>query len=170
MGFADQKNAAVMGALEALYASERNDAASLQFVEKNAGGGSGYLPGRQDVRYGPHTVVIPAAYLENTWAYQHLIALAQNDAAVILFVADSQYGQGGSAPGLTTAFTCPVVGVIVDDASSDKGSAEEFLRDKGVKAPYCRVDLTSGQGFSELFARIVPNKGMDGNEERRCSA
>ena len=51
-----------------------------------------------DTSYRQRTLEVPSAYLENTWMYQHLIALAQ-DAWCILVLVDQENPQPLYSPG-----------------------------------------------------------------------
>ena len=65
----------------------------------------------QDTIYAKATIDVPSAYLENTWMYRHLIALAQ-DAWCVLMLFDARAKESLYSPGFAKAFRIPVIGVI----------------------------------------------------------
>ena len=87
-----------------------------------------------DTSYRPRTLEVPSAYLENTWMYQHLIALAQ-DAWCILVLVDQENPQPLYSPGFAQIFRCPVVGVIskCDLAPQNRALVERQLAEIGVE-------------------------------------
>ncbi|WP_290920749.1 EutP/PduV family microcompartment system protein [Halodesulfovibrio sp.] len=110
----------------------------------------------QEVRYGKHTIDVPGGYFENPWMYNHLIALAQNHAFHVLFVMGQSQRSVAGAPGLATAFTCPVTGVITqsDVHSENKNFCLKQLRHFGVSEPYFSVSVADGTGISELITHL----------------
>lgn len=168
MGFADRKKADLACALEAQFALQRGDESAMRFVEQCAAEDTQHLSRHQDVRYGPNTMNVPAAYLENPWAYKGLIALVQNNPGVILFVADSNQKGQESAPGLAKAFPSIPLGVIVGSALEDADLAKGLLSHLGVTAPYARVDLENDQEVHELFLQVVSYKGATREKQGRC--
>lgn len=59
-----------------------------------------------DTSYRQRTLEVPSAYIENTWMYQHLIALAQ-DAWCILVLVDQENPQPLYSPGICADLSLP---------------------------------------------------------------
>lgn len=110
----------------------------------------------QDVRYGRHTIDVPGGYFENPWMYNHLIALAQNHASHVLFLMGQSRRSVVGAPGLTTAFNCPVTGVVTqsDVHPENTDFCLKQLRHFGVSEPFFSVSVADGTGIPELIKHL----------------
>lgn len=119
-----------------------------------------------DTIYRRHTLEIPSAYLENTWMYSHLIALAQ-DAWCILMLVDPSQPSEVYSPGFATAFRVPVVGVIAkcDLAPEKRAQAEAALRRIGAAPPYLAVSAVTLEGMDQLKQYLEKLKGGKGTDE-----
>lgn len=104
-----------------------------------------------DTIYREKTLEVPSAYLENTWMYQHLIALAQ-DAWCILLLVDQAQPQELYSPGFASAFRLPVLGLITkaDLAAENRACCRQQLAQIGVQPPYLAVSMKTGEGLPEL--------------------
>lgn len=67
---------------------------------------------RQDPIYGSCTIDVPAAYLEHRWMAHHLIAMAQNQAACLVLLADIERNRQVYSHGFAKLFSCPAYGVV----------------------------------------------------------
>jgi ethanolamine utilization protein EutP len=105
----------------------------------------------QDVIYGKNTIDVPGAYIENTWMYKHLIALAQDASHVLILVDQSKYTDVYS-PGFAKVFNCPVIGVITktDLVPENEDLCIIKLKQLGAAEPYYRICVLSGTGINEL--------------------
>ncbi|SIO12474.1 EutP/PduV family microcompartment system protein [Halodesulfovibrio marinisediminis] len=112
--------------------------------------------GRQDVRYGKHTIDVPGGYFENPWMYNHLIALAQNHASHVVFVVSQSQRSVAGAPGLAKVFGCSVTGVVThcDVKSQNKNFCLKQLQQYGVPEPYFNVSVADGSGIPELLQHL----------------
>lgn len=119
-----------------------------------------------DTIYRRRTLEIPSAYLENTWMYTHLIALAQDAWCILVLVDQSQSGEIYS-PGFASAFRVPLVGVITksDLSVQRRPLAEAELAKIGVRPPYFAVDAKTNSGIDELETYLKTLEGGKGNDE-----
>lgn len=104
-----------------------------------------------DLIYGKNTIDVPGAYIENSWMYSHVIALAQ-DASHVLILVDQSNCTEVYSYGFAKSFTRPVVGVISksDLMPENEQKCREQLKNIGVKEPYFRINASTGEGIDEL--------------------
>ena len=123
----------------------------------------GPLRRTQDTIYGKNTIDVPSAYIENTWMYKHMIALAQDAWCMILLLDQSRTHEVYSH-GFAKAFRCPVIGVIskCDLNPENKGICEKQLEKIGVERPYFDVSVSNGIGISELNSYLIKLKERKG--------
>ncbi|MEE0434261.1 MAG: EutP/PduV family microcompartment system protein [Peptococcaceae bacterium] len=117
----------------------------------------------QDTIYRKYTLDVPSGYLENSWMYQHLIALSQ-DAWCILVLVDGSKRTEVYSPGFAKTFRCPVVGVIskCDLCSEGVTQAEKELAKIGVRPPYFAISAKSGEGLERLITYLKQLEGGKG--------
>lgn len=117
----------------------------------------------QDTIYRARTLEVPSGYLENTWMYQHLIALGQ-DAWCLLVLIDQSRPVERYAPGFVQSFRLPVVGVIThcDKSPENRPLVEAQLARTGVRPPFFAVDLESGTGVEALLTHLHMLEGGKG--------
>lgn len=117
----------------------------------------------QDVIYRVKTMDVPAAYLENRWMYRHIIAMAQNQANLILMLVPQEHTGQFYSPNFVRVFTCPVIGVIthVPAETAPAMKACHELQRAGVPGPYYPIDLIQGNGLEPLQAIIKDTIGGD---------
>lgn len=111
----------------------------------------GPLRRTQDTIYGPETIDVPSAYIENAWMYKHMIALAQ-DAWCMLTLVDQSRCAEVYSHGFAKAFRCPVIGVIskCDLAPENEQVCIRQLKMIGADKPYFKVSVPNGIGLEEL--------------------
>lgn len=117
----------------------------------------------QDTIYRQYTLDVPSGYLENSWMYQHLIALSQ-DAWCILVLVDGSKKTEVYSPGFAKTFRCPVVGVIskCDLCPTDYTQAEKELAKIGVRPPYFAISAKHGEGIERLITYLKQLEGGKG--------
>lgn len=110
----------------------------------------------QEIIYGKNTIDVPRAFIENTWMYKHLIALAQHASHLLILVDQSNYSPVYS-PGFAKAFQCPVIGVItkVDVGTVEEQQCFRLLKEIGIQAPYYPISALKGIGLEALRARLL---------------
>ncbi len=119
----------------------------------------GSLRRTQDTIYGPKTIDVPAAYIQNPWMYMHTIAMAQ-DASHVLILIDQSNPVESYSPGFAKVFRCPVVGVIAkcDLKPENEALCIKQLKQIGVLQPYFKVSVHKGIGTHALKAYLFnPN-------------
>ncbi|WP_330640601.1 EutP/PduV family microcompartment system protein [Anaerovorax odorimutans] len=111
----------------------------------------GPLRRTQDTIYGPKTIDVPSAYIENAWMYKHMIALAQ-DAWCILALVDQSRCAEVYSHGFARAFRCPVIGIIskCDLAPENEATCIKQLKMIGAEEPYFRISCPNHIGIEEL--------------------
>lgn len=119
-----------------------------------------------DTIYRKRTLEIPSAYLENTWMYSHLIALAQ-DAWCILMLVDQSQETDIYSPGFATAFRVPIVGVIskCDLAPEKRAQAEDALARIGAASAIFAVSAVTLEGMDQLKQYLEKLEGGKGADE-----
>lgn len=119
----------------------------------------------QDTIYRQRTLEVPSAYIENSWMYQHLIALAQ-DARCLLVLVDQAQPEERYSPGFAQSFRIPVVGVITksDEAPQNRALVEAQLARTGVGKPYFAVNLESDEGLDALISYLETLEGGKGDD------
>ena len=112
---------------------------------------NGPLRKTQDIIYGENTIDVPGSYVENTWMYKHLIAIAQ-DASHILILVDQSKCVDVYSPGFAKAFRCPVIGVItkVDLMAENEELCIQQLKKIGISEPYYKISVPSEIGIKTL--------------------
>lgn len=117
----------------------------------------------QDVIYGINTIDVPGAYIENSWMYKHLIAIAQ-DASHILFLVDQTNPVDIYPPGLANAFTCPVLGVItkVDTLNLNIERCIAQLKKAGAQEPYFKISSSDANSFKSLKQILIQEQRSKG--------
>lgn len=111
----------------------------------------GPLRKTQDTIYGPETIDVPSAFLENAWMYKHLIALSQ-DAWVVLMMNNQEYPTDVYSHGFAKALLCPAVGVIgkCDLKPENEETCVKQLTAAGAHEPFFRVNLLEDDSINEL--------------------
>ena len=111
----------------------------------------GPLRRTQDTIYGPNTIDVPSAYIDNAWMYKHMIALAQ-DAWCMLALVDQSRCAEVYSHGFARAFRCPVIGIISksDLAPENETVCIRQLKMIGAAEPYFKVSVPNGTGIEEL--------------------
>lgn len=111
----------------------------------------GPLRRTQDIIYGKNTIDVPGSYIENTWMYKHLIAVAQDASHVLILVNQSRCDNVYS-PGFAKSFRCPVIGVItkIDLMKENEELCYKKLKQIGVSEPYYKISVPSGIGIEAL--------------------
>lgn len=111
----------------------------------------GPLRKTQDIIYGNNTIDIPGSFIENSWMYKHLIAMAQQ-ASHVLILVDQSRCINVYPPGFAKVFRCPVIGVItkVDLMEENERLCIRQLKDIGVLEPYFRISVPNGIGIEAL--------------------
>jgi len=109
----------------------------------------------QDIIYGKNTIDVPSAFIENTWMYKHLIALAQQ-ASHVLILIDPSKKTAVYSPGFAKAFQCPVIGVITkaDEMGENEAQGLQQLREIGINPPYYLISVSMNIGLEALRARL----------------
>ncbi|MGL5439511.1 MAG: EutP/PduV family microcompartment system protein [Filifactoraceae bacterium] len=102
-----------------------------------------------DVIYGKHTIDVPSAYIENSWMYKHLIALAQ-DAYSMIIVVSTKKSMDIYSHGFARVFNIPIVGVINNDSEDNETQAIKTLKLIGVEEPYFRVNAKTAEGVEKI--------------------
>lgn len=120
----------------------------------------GPLRRTQDTIYGQYTIDVPSAYIENTWMYKHMIALAQ-DAWCILALVDQSRCEEVYSHGFAKAFRCPVIGVIskCDLLPENENTCVKQLKNIGVREPYFKISVPQKIGIEELKRYLLEFKG-----------
>lgn len=93
----------------------------------------------QDVIYGRHTIDVPTAYIENRWMYRSIIAIAQNQACLMLLLHNQEaIDEDFYSPGFARTFTIPVLGVVthVSVVNEATKKCERLFNKAGVYPPY----------------------------------
>lgn len=111
----------------------------------------GPLRKTQDIIYGKNTIDIPGSFIENSWMYKHLIAMAQQ-ASHVLILVDQSRCINVYPPGFAKVFRCPVIGIItkVDLMEENERLCIRQLKDIGVLEPYFRISVPNGIGIEAL--------------------
>lgn len=119
----------------------------------------GPLKRTQDTIYGEKTIDVPGAYIENTWMYKHMIALAQ-DAWCILALVDQNRCTEVYSHGFAKAFRCPVIGIIskCDLSPENEKICIRQLRAIGIEEPYFKISIPTGAGIEELKRYLLELK------------
>ncbi|SKA76004.1 ethanolamine utilization protein EutP [Caloramator quimbayensis] len=119
----------------------------------------GPLRKTQDVIYGKNTIDVPGSYIENTWMYKHLIAIAQ-DASHVLILIDQSNCTDVYSPNFAKAFICPVIGVItkVDLMKENEERCIRLLKQIGILEPYYKISVPGGIGITDLKEYLFLNK------------
>lgn len=114
-------------------------------------GYNGPLRRTADVIYGENTMDIPSSYIENSWMYKHIIALAQ-DASKILILLDGSNCTQVYSEGFAKLFSKPVIGVItkLDLNSKNKEKCIKQLKRIGVNEPYFLIEKNDEVGIKML--------------------
>lgn len=117
----------------------------------------------QDVIYRGRTIDVPASYLENHWMYRHIIAIAQNQAALICMLVPQEIGEPFYSPQFAQVFTCPVVGVVthVPRGEAPSPAAVAELRQAGINEPYLTVDANDPVSLEAFNHSITAVLGGD---------
>ena len=120
----------------------------------------GPLRRTQDTIYGPYTIDVPSAYIENTDMYKHMIALAQDAWCIVVMVDQSRCPEIYSH-GFVRAFRCPAVGVIskCDLSPENESTCIRQLTKIGVREPYFKISVPNGIGVEELKRYLFELKG-----------
>jgi len=108
-----------------------------------------------NIRYGPRTIDVPAAYLECPWMHCHLIDSA-SDAFCVLMLVDQSRCREIYPPGFAKVFRAPVLGVITksNEYPEKRGLCEQQLKRAGVQPPYYYI-TGEKESFRELKAVIM---------------
>lgn len=111
----------------------------------------GPLRKTQDIIYGKNTIDIPGSFIENSWMYKHLIAMAQQ-ASHVLILVDQSRCINVYPPGFAKVFRCPVIGIItkVDLMEGNERLCIRQLKDIGILEPYFRISVPNGIGIEAL--------------------
>lgn len=111
----------------------------------------GPLKRTADVIYGKNTIDVPGSYLENSWMYKHIIALAQ-DASCVLILVDQSNCTKVYSHGFAKSFRCPVIGIITkcDLMPENEEKCLKQLRNIGVPEPYFNISFLMGIGIDAL--------------------
>lgn len=114
-------------------------------------GYTGSIKRTADVIYGENTMDVPSSYIENSWMYKHIIALAQ-DASKILILVDGANFSKVYSEGFAKLFSIPVIGVItkVDSNSFNKEKSIKQLKTIGINEPYFLIDKNHEVGIKKL--------------------
>ena len=120
---------------------------------------NGPLRRTQDTIYGKNTIEVPSAYIENSWMYKHMIALAQ-DAWCMLLMLDQSRCVEVYSHGFAKAFQIPVIGVInkCDLLQENEELCIRQMKNIGVDEPYFKVSVTDGKGMQELKKYLLEKK------------
>lgn len=104
-----------------------------------------------DIIYGENTIDVPGSYIENTWMYKHVIAVAQ-DASKILILVDQSDCKQVYSYGFAKAFRCPVIGVITkcDLMPENKEKCLRQLKQIGALEPYFSISIKDKTGIDAL--------------------
>lgn len=114
-------------------------------------GYNGPIKRTADVIYGENTMDIPSGYIENSWMYKHIIALAQDASKILILVDGANFSQVYSE-GFAKLFLVPVIGVItkVDSNYFNKERCIEQLKRIGVNEPYFLIGKNHEVGIKNL--------------------
>ncbi|MBS5595310.1 MAG: ethanolamine utilization protein EutP [Clostridiales bacterium] len=117
---------------------------------------------RQDPIYGPRTIDVPAAYLEHRWMAHHLIAMAQNQAACLVLLADTERNRQVYSHGFAKLFSCPTYGVVnlKDHKGENAGFGRAQLVEAGVDKIFV-VDFTVGESM-QVFLKAIREAVREG--------
>lgn len=119
----------------------------IQFLEGR------YAPLRKapEPIYGEKTIDCPGGYVENTYMYKHLIAIAQ-DASHVVLVIDASKQMDVYSPGFAQVLGKPTVGVItkLDLAPENEMICRERLRRAGVQGPVFCLNASEGTGVQAI--------------------
>ncbi len=104
-----------------------------------------------DLIYGKNTIDVPGSYIENTWMYKHVIAVAQ-DASHVLILVDQSNCTEIYSHGFAKSFRCPVIGVITkcDLMPENEEKCLLQLKNIGVSEPYFHISSKVGTGIDAL--------------------
>ncbi|MBU5484532.1 EutP/PduV family microcompartment system protein [Clostridium sp. MSJ-11] len=111
----------------------------------------GPLKGTPEVIYGKNTIDVPGPYIENSWMYKHVIAVAQ-DASHVLIIVDQSNCTEIYSPGFAKSFRCPIIGVITkcDLIPENEEKCLRQLKAIGVSEPYFHISFPMGTGINAL--------------------
>ncbi|QSX05618.1 50S ribosome-binding GTPase [Sedimentibacter sp. zth1] len=109
-----------------------------------------------DIIYGKNTIDVPGAYIENSWMYKHIIAIAQ-DASHVLILIDQSGNREVYSPGFAKLFNCPVIGVIIktDLMPKNRENCIKQLKRIGVSEPYFFINNINQEGIESLKRYIL---------------
>lgn len=115
----------------------------------------------QDTIYGKETIDVPSAYLENTWMYRHLIALAQ-DAWCMLMLFDARGKESIYSPGFAKAFRIPVMAIVTHYRDEEDALArmQKQCQLAGVSAEMLFFDGANAAHVLEVLNLLKERKGI----------